>query len=136
MKEAAIPDATLVQHMGHANERARGDSRLLDWPDVGWKLVRENDDPSSPRYFSAYGRDVDIHEGRLGFDPVTRRLTYAAGSRTDAKTEAAYPAVIALLAESAERATMTCRRIEIARPVSSPRPSRASCSRNDDATHP
>ena len=34
MKEAEVPDALLVQHMGHANERARGDSRLQDWPDV------------------------------------------------------------------------------------------------------
>ena len=24
----------LVQHMGHTNERSRGDSRLQDWPDA------------------------------------------------------------------------------------------------------
>jgi hypothetical protein len=98
LDEAGIADSLTVQHMGHANERARGDSRLQDWPDAIWRLVRETDDPDSPRYFSAYGRDVNVAEGRLGFDPPTRRLTYAAGSRTDSKAEAAYVAVIELLA--------------------------------------
>ena len=75
----------MVQHMGHLNERARGDSRLQDWPDAIWRLVRETDEPDSARYFKAYGRDVDIPEGRLSFDAATRRLTYAAGSRSDGK---------------------------------------------------
>jgi hypothetical protein len=99
LDEAGINDALLVQHMGHANERARGDSRQQDWPDATWRLVRETDEPHSPRYFTAYGRDVDVPEGRLGFDPVTRRLTYAEGSRGDAKTEAALKTLIAILAE-------------------------------------
>jgi hypothetical protein len=100
LTEATIGDSTLVHHMGHTNERARGDSRLQDWPDAIWRLVRENpDDPTSPRYFSAYGRDVEVPEGRLSYDPVTRHLTYAAGSRTDAKTEAAMKVVIRLLVQ-------------------------------------
>jgi hypothetical protein len=97
---AGVNDALIVHHMGHANERSRGDSRLQDWPDAIWRLVRENDDPSSPRYFTAYGRDVNVPEGRLGFDPATRRLTYAAGSRIDAKTETALRAIIPVIAES------------------------------------
>lgn len=96
--EADIPDALIVQHMGHTNERARGDSRLQDWPDAIWRLVREDDNPGSPRFFSAYGRDVDVPEGRLSFDPINRRLTYAAGSRHDAKIEAAEHDVVAALA--------------------------------------
>jgi hypothetical protein len=98
LADAGIPDALVVQHMGHSGERSRGDSRLQDWPDALWRLVREEDDPASPRFFSAYGRDVDVAEGRLGFDPKTRRLTYSPGSRQDAKTEAALKAVIYLLA--------------------------------------
>jgi hypothetical protein len=101
LNEADIRDALLVHHMGHAGERARGDSRLQDWPDAIWRMMRDNDDPASPRYFTAYGRDVEVYEGRLGFDPATRRLTYAAGSRNDAKTEAACTAVIELLAQYA-----------------------------------
>lgn len=102
LAEANIPDALLVHHMGHNNERARGDSRLQDWPDAIWRLVRDNDAPGSPRYFSAYGRDVNVPEGRLNYDPATRRLTYAAGSRVDTKAEAAYVAVIKLLASRSD----------------------------------
>lgn len=98
LAEAGISDALLVHHMGHNNERARGDSRLQDWPDAIWRLVRDSDAPGAPRYFSAYGRDVNVPEGRLNYEPATRRLTYAAGSRVDTKAEAAYVAVIKLLA--------------------------------------
>src|SRR5690606_32963660 len=34
LKEAGITEAILVHHMGHSGERARGASRLRDWPDV------------------------------------------------------------------------------------------------------
>ena len=80
MTEADIPDGLVVHHMGHQGERSRGDSRLRDWPDVEWRLVRQDDEPSAPRFFSAYGRDVDAPEQRLAFDPVTRRLTIDGGS--------------------------------------------------------
>ena len=102
LAEAGISDSLVVQHMGHAGERARGDSRLQDWPDAIWNIVRETDQPDSARFFSAYGRDVDVHEGRLSFDPASRRLTYAAGSRGDAATHAALVDVVKLLATSTE----------------------------------
>jgi hypothetical protein len=99
LTEAAIGDSLVVQHMGHAGERARGDSRLQDWPDAIWNIVRETDNPDSPRFFFAYGRDVNVTEGRLGFDKDSRRLTYAGGSRRDAETEAALVEVVNLLAK-------------------------------------
>jgi AAA domain len=99
LAEATTTDAALVHHMGHQNERARGDSRLQDWPDAIWKLKREDPNyPTSARYFSAVGRDVNVPEGRLSYDPTTRRLTYVAGSRSDAKGEAGRVAIIRLLA--------------------------------------
>lgn len=100
LSDANVGDAAVVQHMGHAGERARGDSRLQDWPDAIWTLVREDDAPDSARYFKAYGRDVDVREGRLSFDPATRRLAYAEGSRSDAQSEAALRAIIDLLASA------------------------------------
>lgn len=103
LREAGIGDACLVQHMGHANERARGDSRLQDWPDAIWRLVRGSEEPDSMRYFTAYGRDVDLAEGQLDFDLATRRLTYYEGSRKAAKSEAnahdTLTKVIAILVE-------------------------------------
>ncbi|MFL1999501.1 AAA family ATPase [Microbacterium sp. A1-JK] len=83
--EAQIDEAVVVHHMGHSGERSRGDSRILDWPDVSWRIVRENDEPSSPRYFSAFGRDVEVKEGRLSYDHPTRALTYGEGSRKEAR---------------------------------------------------
>ena len=90
LREVGADDAVLVHHMGHSGERARGDSRILDWPDAIWKLTREDpEDPNSPRYFSAFGRDVDIPEGLLVFDGQTRHLTLAEGSRKERTAEAA-----------------------------------------------
>lgn len=77
-------EAVVVHHMGHNGERARGSSRLRDWPDVEWRLMREDpEDPASPRYFTAYGRDVDRPEAALTFNPSLGRLTIFGGSRKD-----------------------------------------------------
>jgi hypothetical protein len=104
LREANIPDALVVQHMGHTGERARGDSRLRDWPDVEWRLVREDeDDPASARYLTAYGRDVNVEESQLEYDEATRRLTIAGGSRRDAKADKALVDVCAVL-RKAEKA--------------------------------
>jgi hypothetical protein len=99
LREADIPEALVIQHMGHKNERARGDSRLLDWPDVGWTLVRESEeDPSSARFIRAFGRDVDVPETRLVYCTVTRRLAVeGGGSRADAKVTAALVDVCAFV---------------------------------------
>ncbi|WP_431903681.1 bifunctional DNA primase/polymerase [Nonomuraea sp. bgisy101] len=89
---ANVAEAVVVHHMGHSGERTRGASRLRDWPDVEWRLVRDKSDdgetnPAAPRYFSAYGRDVDVPESRLEFLPVGRRLAIAGGSRKQAAGE-------------------------------------------------
>lgn len=97
LTEAGIPDALVVHHMGHTNERSRGDSRLRDWPDVEWRLMRKDDDPASARFFTAYGRDVDVEEQELGYDELTRRLTVVGGSRRDSKIEDALPAVLTFI---------------------------------------
>lgn len=99
LTEAGIEEGCIVQHMGHAGERARGDSRLRDWPDVTWTLVREGEDPTSPRYISAFGRDVEQHEQRLEFDRASRRLTIAGGGRREAETEDAVSTVAAAVAD-------------------------------------
>jgi hypothetical protein len=98
MKEAGISEAVVVHHMGHANERTRGDSRLRDWPDAEWKLTRlDTEDPSSRRFFSAYGRDVDVAECEISMDETTRHLTVVGGSRRDAKVDDAVEAVVRIV---------------------------------------
>jgi AAA domain len=100
LAEAGIGEAAIAHHMGHAGERSRGDSRLRDWPDAEWRLVRDKtkdddeSDPSAARYFAAYGRDVDQPEQLLGYDHTTRRLTITGGNRKDARVEALIAAVV------------------------------------------
>lgn len=102
LKDADIPEAIIVHHMGHNGERARGDSRLRDWPDVEWRLVREDEDPASERFVTAFGRDVDVPESKLAYDDATRRLTLEGGSRKDAKAEAALPAILEVITAAPE----------------------------------
>jgi len=83
--EAGIHEAVVVHHMGHSGERSRGDSRILDWPDVNWSLVRESEDPASPRFVKAYGRGIDVPETRIEYNPSTMRIAAGNGSRKDSK---------------------------------------------------
>lgn len=80
LAEAGVPEAVMVHHMGHGGERSRGDSRLRDWPDVEWRLVRDvppgEEDPAAERFFTAFGRDVAVPEGRVLMDETTRHLTF------------------------------------------------------------
>lgn len=107
LKTAKVSEAVLVHHMGHNGERSRGDSRIRDWPDAEWRLVRQSDpgeepDPAAPRFFSAFGRDVDIAEGALTFDPATRHLSLTGGNRRDVKAAAALPEVLEVLQAATE----------------------------------
>ena len=104
--EAGIPDTVVVHHMGHVAERSRGDSRLRDWPEVEWRLVRaESENDASPRFLSAYGRDVDVAESQLGYDATTRRLTLIGGTRVAAVARAALADVVAHLDDVGEAST-------------------------------
>lgn len=101
LNAADIGEAVVVHHMGHSGERSRGASRLRDWPDVEWRLVRDKEDgednPAARRYFSAYGRDVDVPESTLSYEPFGRRLTLAGGSRKDVAAREAAEAIVEFL---------------------------------------
>lgn len=79
LREADVADAVVVHHTGHDGTRSRGDSRIRDWPDAEWRIRRDTTTDHGPRTFSAFGRDVDLHEGGLMYDRETRHLTYTAG---------------------------------------------------------
>lgn len=101
LAEVGAGEGMVVTHMGHNNERARGDSRLLDWNDAMWKIVRggdeTDDDNGRPRFFSALGRDVAVAEGRLDYDTATRHLVYEGGSRRESSQREAVPALLAMV---------------------------------------
>lgn len=109
-REAGAGEATVVHHMGHSQERSRGDSRLLDWPDVLWKIVRDTDDEgnaveSVDRYFSAMGRDVNVAEGLLDWTEATRSLMFVEGSRTDKKARSTAEDIVEILRIEADGLT-------------------------------
>lgn len=103
-REAGITETLVVHHTGHSSDRSRGDSRIQDWPDAVWSLRRDATDKDSSfaradRYFGAYGRDVDEPESLLGFDPASRHLHIAGGSRAMVLANDALRTVLALLGE-------------------------------------
>ena len=100
--EAHAAEAFVVHHMGHSEERSRGDSRLLDWPDVLWKIVRDSNDEgeqveSAERYFSAMGRDVNVPEAQLDWTPETRSLMVCGGGRAEKKARSSVADVVEVL---------------------------------------
>jgi hypothetical protein len=103
-REAGAAEAVMVHHMGHSSERSRGDSRLLDWPDALWKLVREQTDEgdsieTGARFFSALGRDVLVPESELEWQPETRALTIVGGGRAEKKAREAGPDIVSIMNE-------------------------------------
>lgn len=103
LAEANASESLVTHHMGHNGERSRGDSRILDWPDATWSLVREKPeegeepDANARRYFKAYGRDVDQPEVLLTYDHENRALCVAGGSRKDTAIDEVVPDVLAYL---------------------------------------
>ena len=74
-------ETVLSAHAGWNGERTRGSSALEDWADSIVNLVRDPDDDSQ-RFLRAIGRDVEVEEDRLTFDPATRLLRLSGtGSR-------------------------------------------------------
>jgi len=72
---AHIDEVLIVHHAGHDSTRARGDSRLADWPDGIWTLSGNHEHPTAARHFRATGRDVQMSKVALAYDPNTRRLS-------------------------------------------------------------
>jgi hypothetical protein len=69
-----------------------------------WRLVRDAEDDEdeqapSRRYFTAYGRDVEQEEALLSFEPATRRLSVAGGSRQETRADRLIGAVCEYLGD-------------------------------------
>lgn len=73
----------VTAHAGWGSpDRTRGSSGIEDWPDVIVTMTSQSF--NEPRFLKAEGRDVNIPEDRLDYDPETRRLSLAgAGSRSE-----------------------------------------------------
>jgi hypothetical protein len=64
--------------------------------------MAENPDEEAPmdaaRFFKAYGRDVNIAETQLNYDPGTRRLTAVTGTRAEVRSKDQRERILALVA--------------------------------------
>jgi hypothetical protein len=67
---AGVAELVLSIHAGWDGERTRGSSALEDWADVVATLARDPDD-EEVRYLRAFGRDVEVDEDRLVYEPDT-----------------------------------------------------------------
>lgn len=98
LQMAGVVDDLVVHHTGHAGERSRGASRLLDEPDAVWTLTKDqagDDEKGSDiddlfsvaptRFLQAFGRDVELAAEALEFDPQTRLLGLSGESKGRAK---------------------------------------------------
>lgn len=98
--EADVDELAVVHHAGHgAEQRSRGASVFLGWPDATWELKRETDG-STLRFLSAEGRDVLLPETALTYDWATRRLALGTGGRTEARSAGDAEIIAAIVAES------------------------------------
>ena len=98
-ERAGCSEVVLVAHTGWDGERTRGSTALEDWPD---SIVRLTKDADGQRFLSAEGRDVDVPEDRLDYDPDTRRLTMTGSGgrvkqRHDALAEKVSAEVLAIV---------------------------------------
>jgi hypothetical protein len=91
---ADVTDDLVVHHTGHAGQRSRGASRLLDEPDAIWTLTKglgtdladdETLGSTQPRFLTAYGRDVDKPEEGLDHNPDTGHLAFNGQTRSQTK---------------------------------------------------
>lgn len=104
LADSGADEGLVVHHMGHSGERSRGDTRIRDWPDAEWKIVKQKNDDgdtddNAPRFFSAFGRDVAIPEAQLEFEPAARRLVLAGGSRSEVALKPVLDDLVDLLAQ-------------------------------------
>lgn len=72
IQQAGVPHLLVVHHSGHLEGRARGDSRIGDWPDAEWKLNKKTE--QGTRSFQAYGRDVSVPAQALKYTAENRLL--------------------------------------------------------------
>ena len=111
---AGVTDDLVVHHTGHAGQRSRGASRLLDEPDAIWTLTKglgtdpAEDDPfnaTEPRFLTAYGRDVDHPEEGLDYDPDTGHLAFNGQNRSQTKTQGKVNHITDILQDQTPRST-------------------------------
>lgn len=97
--QAGLRGVLIAHHAGYSEDggnRARGASAMMDKPDVNmsfrYNVVGDGSYTDAPvdnkRYLRAFGRDVDVSEFEIDYNPRTRRsYVTGGGGRIDAEAE-------------------------------------------------
>ena len=88
---AEVPCLIFAVHAGRDPNKTRGASTLDDHPDV---LIYLTKDDYETRYMHAIGRDVEIPQGSLHFDPTNGKLHFKGDSRSAAKVSRIEAAIL------------------------------------------
>jgi AAA domain len=84
-ESSGASELLLNVHAGWDAERTRGSTALEDWPDVKLYMTKN---ATGSRFIRAEGRDVDVSESQLAYDPATRLLSLSGGgTRLDVRDE-------------------------------------------------
>ncbi|MCM3614604.1 AAA family ATPase [Microbacterium enclense] len=85
--EVGATDVVLNVHAGWNADRSRGASATEDHPDsIIWLKPGDREKGDKSTYVEAKGRDVDVEEMQLAFDPTTYRLSLTGeGSRREVR---------------------------------------------------
>lgn len=84
-ERAGVKSIILPLHTGKGGDTARGAARWADWPDATWTYRR--DEKAGCRTLSAEGRDVELAESMISFEPTTRSLQIQIGPLTGGQQE-------------------------------------------------
>lgn len=87
-REAGVDESVMGVHTPKAeveegHETSIGSQRLEAWPDAMWYLTRQRE--KGTRFLRAEGRDVELPERELNYDPLTRSLALDLDSGTRAQ---------------------------------------------------
>lgn len=97
-EETSIKDLWIPLHTGRAGaDHARGATKWDDWVDARYLMSKKDMNGEEVRVFMADGRDVDVPEFALGFDPLTKRITAEENMEQMQATADARAVVYALL---------------------------------------
>jgi hypothetical protein len=91
LDKAGVEQLVMLVHAGNDAKKIRGATALTDHPDSIWYLFNDDD---KNRYFSAIGRDTDIPEGLIEFDPITNQLEFTGAGKQVAKDSTAKSKVL------------------------------------------
>jgi 5S rRNA maturation endonuclease (ribonuclease M5) len=78
VEELIMPAHTPKAKVESGDESASGSQRLEGWPDALWYVTK---DEEGMRFLRAEGRDIDVAEEQVTFDPATRGLTLGGWDR-------------------------------------------------------